>query len=75
VSGAVIGLPGHERERGRDRERRREQRDRRERDRHERDRHIGKDGPVPPAPVWMDRLEQFDPARVCFAHDHAVWEP
>ena len=40
-----------------------------------RDGHTGKDGPVPPAPVWMDRLEQFDPARVCFAHDHAVWEP
>ena len=40
-----------------------------------RDGHAGKDGPVPPAPVWMDRLEQFDPARVCFAHDHAVWEP
>jgi len=40
-----------------------------------RDGHAGKDGPVPPASAWMDRLEQFDPARVCFAHDHAVWEP
>jgi N-acyl homoserine lactone hydrolase len=29
--------------------------------------------PVPPA--WLDRLMAFDPARVLFAHDHAVWVP
>lgn len=25
-------------------------------------------------PAWMDRLEAYDPARVLFAHDVAVWE-
>jgi N-acyl homoserine lactone hydrolase len=37
-----------------------------------------RDGPtpgVPAPPAWMDRLMAFDPARVVFAHDHAVWEP
>jgi N-acyl homoserine lactone hydrolase len=37
-----------------------------------------RDGPtpgVPAPPVWMDRLMAFDPARVVFAHDHAIWEP
>jgi N-acyl homoserine lactone hydrolase len=29
---------------------------------------------LPVAPAWMERLQQFDPARVVFAHDHAVWE-
>jgi hypothetical protein len=24
---------------------------------------------------WVERLEAFDPARVVFAHDGAVWEP
>ncbi|WP_069886815.1 N-acyl homoserine lactonase family protein [Streptomyces luteocolor] len=24
---------------------------------------------------WLDRLLAFDPRRVLFAHDHAVWEP
>lgn len=27
------------------------------------------------APGWMARLEQLDPVRVVFAHDHAVWLP
>ncbi|MGH3409865.1 MAG: N-acyl homoserine lactonase family protein [Streptosporangiaceae bacterium] len=36
------------------------------------DRHSG---PLPDIPAWMDRLQQLDPARVLFAHDHAVWEP
>jgi N-acyl homoserine lactone hydrolase len=31
--------------------------------------------PLPLPPAWMDRLLQIDPARVVFAHDHAVWEP
>lgn len=38
----------------------------------------GRDGhaqPLPVPPAWMDRLQQLDPARVLFAHDHAVWEP
>jgi N-acyl homoserine lactone hydrolase len=29
---------------------------------------------VPP-PAWVHRLQQFDPARVVFAHDSAVWIP
>jgi N-acyl homoserine lactone hydrolase len=37
-----------------------------------RDQHLG---PLPPAPAWIDRLQQLDPARVVFAHDNAVWEP
>lgn len=28
-----------------------------------------------PHPDWVDRLQRFDPARVVFAHDLAVWEP
>jgi N-acyl homoserine lactone hydrolase len=32
-------------------------------------------GPLPIAPEWIDRLQSLDPARVVFAHDHAVWEP
>jgi N-acyl homoserine lactone hydrolase len=31
--------------------------------------------PLPATPAWIDRLQQFDPARVLFAHDNAVWEP
>jgi len=31
--------------------------------------------PLPRPPAWLDRLAQLDPARVVFAHDHAVWEP
>jgi N-acyl homoserine lactone hydrolase len=26
-------------------------------------------------PEWLDRIEQFDPARVVFAHDGAIFEP
>ncbi|MBB4760293.1 MBL fold metallo-hydrolase [Amorphoplanes digitatis] len=41
-------------------------------------RRAGRDGAGPPLPVppaWMDRLLDFDPARVVFAHDNAVWTP
>jgi N-acyl homoserine lactone hydrolase len=31
--------------------------------------------PSPPYPAWIDRLQQFDPARIMFAHDLSVWEP
>lgn len=31
--------------------------------------------PLPAVPAWIDRLQRFDPARVVFAHDNAVWEP
>lgn len=31
--------------------------------------------PLPPYPVWVERLAGFAPARVLFAHDCAVWEP
>jgi N-acyl homoserine lactone hydrolase len=32
--------------------------------------------PLPLAPpAWMSRLSSLDPARVYFAHDHAVWIP
>jgi N-acyl homoserine lactone hydrolase len=32
--------------------------------------------PLPSAPpAWMSRLSSLDPARVYFAHDHAVWVP
>jgi N-acyl homoserine lactone hydrolase len=31
--------------------------------------------PVPPPPAWMEVLLGWDPARVVFAHDLAVWEP
>jgi glyoxylase-like metal-dependent hydrolase (beta-lactamase superfamily II) len=24
---------------------------------------------------WIERLQRLDPARIVFAHDHAVWEP
>lgn len=34
------------------------------------------DALAPPlAPPWMERLLAFDPRRVVFAHDAAVWEP
>jgi N-acyl homoserine lactone hydrolase len=36
------------------------------------------DGVEPPLPAyapWLDRLADFDPRRVLFAHDAAVWEP
>jgi N-acyl homoserine lactone hydrolase len=31
--------------------------------------------PLPITPAWLDRLQQLDPSRVVFAHDHAVWVP
>jgi N-acyl homoserine lactone hydrolase len=31
--------------------------------------------PLPVAPEWLARLLSFDPARVVFAHDNAVWTP
>ena len=31
--------------------------------------------PLPVHPNWLPRLLQFDPRRVVFAHDNAVWEP
>ena len=36
---------------------------------------LGHDAPLPVAPAWMERLLAFDPRRVVFAHDAAVWEP
>ncbi len=30
---------------------------------------------LPPVPGWIERLQAFDPRRVVFAHDGAVWEP
>jgi glyoxylase-like metal-dependent hydrolase (beta-lactamase superfamily II) len=35
----------------------------------------GQPDPLPPHPDWIPRLLQFDPRRVVFAHDNAVWEP
>jgi len=31
--------------------------------------------PLPAYRAWMDRLMEFDPARVYFAHDLSIWEP
>jgi len=31
--------------------------------------------PLPLIPAWIDRLQRLDPARVVFAHDHALREP
>lgn len=31
--------------------------------------------PLPVPPAWLERLLAFDPARVLFAHDLAVWVP
>ncbi|MGW7694961.1 N-acyl homoserine lactonase family protein [Streptomyces asiaticus] len=31
--------------------------------------------PLPPHRPWLDRLLDFDPRRVLFAHDCAAWEP
>jgi len=36
---------------------------------------LGHSEPLPVAPAWMERLLAFDPKRVVFAHDAAVWEP
>ena len=38
-------------------------------------RELGHGEPLPTYPAWIDRLNQFDPRRVVFAHDAAVWEP
>lgn len=38
-------------------------------------RSLGHAVPLPVVPAWMDRLLAFDPRRVFFAHDAAVWEP
>ena len=35
----------------------------------------GRAGDLPVPPAWMDRLLGFDPRRVVFAHDGAVWVP
>ncbi len=35
----------------------------------------GASPPLPRYPVWLDRLLDFDPRRVRFAHDNSVWEP
>lgn len=36
---------------------------------------IGYEPPLPTASPWMTRLLEFDPRRVVFAHDAAVWVP
>lgn len=36
---------------------------------------LGHEPPLPSPSPWMDRLLEFDPKRVVFAHDHAVWTP
>jgi N-acyl homoserine lactone hydrolase len=36
---------------------------------------LGHHPPLPQAPAWMERLLSFDPRRVVFAHDAAVWVP
>ena len=36
---------------------------------------LGHEPPLPRPSPWMDRLLEFDPRRVVFAHDHAVWTP
>jgi glyoxylase-like metal-dependent hydrolase (beta-lactamase superfamily II) len=35
----------------------------------------GVDQPLPTYQPWLDRLADFDPRRVLFAHDWSVWEP
>ncbi len=36
---------------------------------------LGHEPPLPRPSPWMERLLEFDPRRVVFAHDHAVWTP
>ena len=36
---------------------------------------LGHTEPLPVTPAWMEVLLAFDPKRVVFAHDAAVWEP
>jgi N-acyl homoserine lactone hydrolase len=38
-------------------------------------RDLGHDDPLPLASPWMERLLDFDPKAVVFAHDAAVWRP
>lgn len=38
-------------------------------------RELGHVPPLPPASPWMARLLEFDPKRVVFAHDAAIWVP
>ncbi|WP_042363936.1 N-acyl homoserine lactonase family protein [Streptacidiphilus neutrinimicus] len=35
----------------------------------------GSEPPLPPHSSWLPRLLSFDPRRILFAHDCAVWEP
>ncbi|MER6015446.1 N-acyl homoserine lactonase family protein [Streptomyces bluensis] len=35
----------------------------------------GEEPPLPPYQHWLERLADFDPRRVLFAHDCSVWEP
>lgn len=35
----------------------------------------GAAGTLPAPPAWIDRLMDFDPRRIYFAHDQALWEP
>jgi glyoxylase-like metal-dependent hydrolase (beta-lactamase superfamily II) len=35
----------------------------------------GAEQPLPAYRPWLDRLADFDPRRVLFAHDSSVWEP
>ncbi|MBB1244364.1 N-acyl homoserine lactonase family protein [Streptomyces durbertensis] len=37
--------------------------------------HAGVEQPLPPYQPWLDRLADFAPRRVLFAHDCSVWEP
>jgi N-acyl homoserine lactone hydrolase len=36
---------------------------------------LGHEPPLPDPSPWMHRLLAFDPRRVVFAHDAAVWVP
>jgi N-acyl homoserine lactone hydrolase len=36
---------------------------------------LGHEPPLPTPSPWMDRILEFDPKRVVFAHDAAVWLP
>jgi N-acyl homoserine lactone hydrolase len=36
---------------------------------------LGHEQPLPDHPAWVARLLEFDPKRVVFAHDAAVWVP
>lgn len=38
-------------------------------------RDLGHGPPLPLANPWIERLLEFDPRRVVFAHDAAVWQP